>query len=101
YTWLGGISSVGFVLLLVLTTAAVIGIFRREPHGVSVWRRLVAPLLALAALLGFLAVILVNLPVLVGEADYGPFSIGVLVLLALAFAAGPVVGRFRRGVELD
>lgn len=101
YTWLGGIASVGFVLLLVLTTAAVIGIFRREQHDVSLWRRLVAPLLALVALLGFFAVILVNLPVLVGEESYGPFSIGVLVLLALAFVAGPIVGRLRRAVELN
>lgn len=101
YTWLGGISSVGFVLLLVLTTASVIGIFRREQHEVSLWRRLVAPLLALVALLGFLTVILLNLPVLVGEESYGPFSFGVLVLLALAFVAGPIVGRLRTGVELD
>jgi amino acid transporter len=101
YTWLGGISSVGFVLLLVLTTASVIGIFRKEQHDVSLWRRLIAPLLALVGLLAFFAVILLNLPVLVGEASYGPFSIGVLVLLALAFVAGPIVGRLRKGAELD
>ena len=101
YTWLGGVSSVGFVLLLVLTTASVIGIFRRESHDVSVWRRLVAPVLALVGLLGFFAVILLNLPVLVGEEGYGPFSVGVLVLLALAFAAGPIVGRLRKGSALD
>jgi amino acid transporter len=101
YTWLGGISSVGFVLLLLLTTAAVIGIFRREQHDVSLWRRLIAPLLAFAGLLAFFAVILINLPVLVGEASYGPFSYGVLVLLAVAFAAGPIIGRFRRPVEVD
>lgn len=101
YTWLGGISSVGFVLLLILTTVAVIGIFRKEKHGVSVWRRVVAPSLALAGLLFFFVIILLNLPVLVGEANYGPFSIGVLVALALAFAAGPIVGIFRKGAELE
>ncbi len=101
YTWLGGISSVGFVLLLLLTTASVIGIFRREEHNVSLWRRLIAPALALVGLAAFFAVILLNLPVLVGEASYGPFSIGVLVLLALAFIAGPIVGRVRKRVELD
>jgi len=101
YTWLGGISSVGFVLLLILTTIAVIGIFRKEQHGVSLWRRVIAPTLALIGLLGFFVIILLNLPVLVGEASYGPFSIGVLVVLALAFAAGPIVGVFRKKVELE
>ncbi|AYF97765.1 APC family permease [Protaetiibacter intestinalis] len=101
YTWLGGIASVGFVLLLVITTASVIGIFRKEPHGVSLWRRLIAPTLALIGLLGFFAIILWNLPALVYEDSYGPFSIGILVLLALAFLAGPIVGRFRKGAELD
>jgi len=101
YTWLGGISSVGFVLLLILTTIAVIGIFRKEQHGVSLWRRVIAPTLALIGLLGFFVIILLNLPVLVGETSYGPFSIGVLVVLALAFAAGPIVGVFRKKVELE
>jgi len=101
YTWLGGISSVGFVLLLILTTIAVIGIFRKEKHDVSLWRRVIAPGLALVGLLGFFAIILLNLPVLVGEESYGPFSIGVLVALALAFAAGPIVGIFRKDAELE
>ena len=67
----------------------------------SLWRRVIAPSLALVGLLGFFVIILLNLPVLVGEASYGPFSIGVLVVLALAFAAGPIVGIFRKKVELE
>ena len=45
--------------------------------------------------------ILLNLPVLVDEASYGPFSFGVLALLALAFAAGPVVAYFKKDAELS
>lgn len=101
YTWLGGISSVGIVLLLVITSVSVIAIFRRDTHELSLWKTVIAPGIGLLGLLGFFAIILVNLPVLVGESGYGPFSIGVLVLLGLAFAAGPVVAAFRKNAELS
>ncbi len=45
YTWLGGISSVGIVLLLVVTSVAVIAIFRRNPNELGLWKTLVAPAL--------------------------------------------------------
>ncbi|MDH2442572.1 APC family permease [Amnibacterium sp. CER49] len=101
YTWLGGISSVGVVLLLALTSAAVLAIFRRDRRGVSTWRAVVAPVIGLVGLVAFLVVILLNLPTLVGEKSYGPLSIGVLVLLAAAFVLGPVVARVRKGAEVD
>ena len=95
YTWLGGISSVGIVLLLTLTSVAVLAFFARQQPGGPRWQRRVAPGLGLVGLLGFLAIILANLPLLVGEESYGPFSIGVLVLLASGLVAGPVLGRRR------
>jgi len=101
YTWLGGISSVGIVLLLVITSVAVIGIFRKDSHSLGPWKKIIAPVLGLVGLLTFLAVILLNLPVLVGEASYGPFSIGVLALLVGAFALGPIVAAVRKNAELD
>lgn len=101
YTWLGGISSVGVVLLLVLTSVAVLVLLRTERARVSLWRASVAPALGLTGLVAFFIVILFNLPVLVGESSYGPFSWGILVLFALAFAAGPVVARVRAPRDLD
>jgi len=101
YTWLGGISSVGVVLLLVITSVAVIAIFRKEDHGLGRWRTLVAPILGLVGLIAFLVVILFNLPTLVGESGYGPFSIGVVALLAVAFGLGPVVAAIRKDAELS
>jgi amino acid transporter len=101
YTWLGGISSVGIVLLLTLTSIAVLVFFARRERGGSLWSRRVAPALGLAGLLAFFAIILLNLPALVGESSYGPFSFGVLVLLAAALAAGPGVALRRRTVVLD
>lgn len=101
YTWLGGISAVGIVLLLVLTSVAVIVLLRREHHELSAWKTLIAPGLGLLGLLAFFVIILQNLPVLVAEESYGPFSWGILALFAIAFAAGPVVARLRKGVDLS
>lgn len=101
YTWLGGISSVGVVLLLTLTSIAVLVFFGTKQKGGPKWQRRIAPGLGLLGLLGFLAIILVNLPSLVGEEGYGPFSIGVLVLLSAGLVAGPIVAAQRRSLTLD
>ncbi|TQL46745.1 amino acid transporter [Homoserinimonas aerilata] len=101
YTWLGGISAVGIVLLLVITSTAVIVLLRREHHELSRWKTLVAPGLGLLGLLAFFVIILQNLPVLVAEEGYGPFSWGILALFAVAFALGPIVARVRRHVDLS
>lgn len=102
YTWLGGISSVGIVLLLVLTSLAVIGIFRKDAHTLSPWRTIIAPALGLLGLLLFLFLILQNLPTLVAEGDaYGPFSWGILVLLGAAFLGGIAFAIFDKRVELE
>lgn len=101
YTWLGGISSVGVVLLLVATSTAVLVFFTRTQGGGSTWKRRIAPALGLAGLLGFLAIIITNLPALVGEEGYGPLSIGVLALLLGAFTAGPLVASRHHRLSLD
>ena len=106
YTWLGGISSVGIVLLLVLTSVSVIALFRKADHGLSSWKTWIAPGLGLLGLVAFLFVILQNLPALLAENDgaawaYGAFSWGVLAILALAFVAGPVFAAIKKDVEVE
>lgn len=101
YTWLGGISAVGIVLLLVLTSVSVIAIFRRTPHELGIWKTTVAPGLGLIGLVAFAVIIFLNLPVLVAEESYGPFSWGIIGLFVIAFALGPIVARARKDVELD
>ncbi|GAB3396508.1 APC family permease [Humibacter soli] len=92
YTWLAGFSSVGVVVLLAITSVSVVVFFRRAgAHGRGRWRTLVAPILGFVGLLGFLILIILNLPSLVGGSV--PLAIGVIVLLAVAFALGPIVAR--------
>jgi amino acid transporter len=50
FFWIGTTGGFGVLLLLAVTSAAVIGFFARERYGEPVWRRLIAPALAFAAL---------------------------------------------------
>ena len=48
--WVGTGGGFGILLLVTLTSLAVIAFFVRNPHGENAWRRLIAPGLSLAAL---------------------------------------------------
>jgi amino acid transporter len=99
YTWLAGFSSVGVVLLLGVTSMAVLAFFaRHQPTGISLWRRAVAPGLGLAGLVVFLVLILQNLPTLVGGSV--SLATGIVVLLLSAFALGPIVARLHPDAHL-
>jgi amino acid transporter len=96
FTWLSYVSAVGVLLLMAVTSMAVVGFFRRYPGlGGSSWHRLVAPLLATVALLTIAAVTVANadaalggsapsmlgfvLPGLVGVAAVGGFGWGLVL----------------------
>jgi amino acid transporter len=68
YTWVAGFSSVGLVVLLGLTTVAVLRYFGTHPGLVGRFKGLVAPALALLGLAIFAVLVVINLPLLVGEA---------------------------------
>lgn len=91
YTWTTGLGSIGYIVLLVLTCAAVLAFFRRDNRGASMARTLIAPLLGMVGLLAILAIMLLNLDLLAGSnAAVSAVLIGSLVV---AFALGPVVGK--------
>ena len=103
YTWLAGISTVGVTTLLIATTVAVLAFFARRKRAgeldVSPWRAFVAPGFGLAGLLVAFAVILQNLPSLVGEST--PIAIGVVALLVAFFALGAGLAARRPQVTLE
>jgi amino acid transporter len=66
FTWLTNAGAVGLVLLLVMTSLAVIGYFRRHVGQHTAWTRAVAPGLSAALLGAVLAMILVNFGILIG-----------------------------------
>jgi amino acid transporter len=103
YTWLAGISTVGITILLIATTVAVLAFFTRRKRAgqleVSTWRAFVAPGLGLVGLLISFALILQNLPTLVGDST--PIAIGVVALLVAFFALGAGIAARRPQVKLE
>lgn len=85
FTWLGGMGAFGVVILLVLTSLAVIGYFARDPRGYSVWTRLIAPGLAALALAAIFVLIVVNFDILIGAEGA---SVLTWVLPAIVLVAG-------------
>jgi amino acid transporter len=70
FTWLSGVSAVGVVLLMTLTSAAVVGYFSRHlDTGASTWQRRVAPALATVLLFAVLVVLVLNFDALLAPGN--------------------------------
>lgn len=91
YTWLAGITTVGVVVLMVVTSVAVLVYFAPDRRGHSLWRVRIAPGLGLAGLLGSLVLIITNLKDLVGGSQV--LAIVFIALLVAAFVGGYILGR--------
>jgi amino acid transporter len=91
FTWLSTLAAIGVMVLMLLTSLAVIGFFHRNSHlPATFWQRLAAPALGALALLAVLVTTVANLGSLVGSA-------GALVwvfpgIVALAVIVGLVWG---------
>lgn len=66
FTWLTNTGAFGLVMLMALTSFAVIGYFRSEPHGLGPWPAQVAPLIAGVTLTLLFGAIVLNFDVLIG-----------------------------------
>jgi amino acid transporter len=93
FAWFVGISSVGIIALMTLTSVAVVVFFRRHRVDPRTWHTLVAPGLGLAGLAVLLVMTAVNLPLLVGGSTTAAAVIA--VLLVGTFAGGAVVAATR------
>lgn len=92
FFWLGTVGGFGVLVLLGVTSAAVIGYFRRH-GGETPWRSVIAPTLALLALIAAVIVAVLNFSTLLGVDPSSPaswlFPLGYLVIIvgALLWAA--------------
>jgi amino acid transporter len=93
FAWFVGISSVGIIALMTLTSVAVVVYFRRHRVDPRIWHTLIAPGLGLAGLAVLLVMTAVNLPLLVGGSTTAAAVIA--VLLVGTFAGGAVVAATR------
>jgi amino acid transporter len=104
FTWFVGAASVGIVVLMTLTSAAVVVYFRRTRLDSRLWHTVIAPGLGFLGLAVLSVMTAVNLPLLVGGSDTLAAVIG--VLLAGAFLGGVGVALLRphaghQEIEID
>lgn len=71
FFWLGTTGGFGVLILLMATSAAVIGYFRRK-GGENAWRAAIAPFLTLAALAGAVVLSVMNFATLLGVDPTSP-----------------------------
>ena len=93
YTWLSGAATLGILVLMLLTSVAVVAFHRREGADEPIWNSLVAPILAFAGLAFVVFMVLDNLDLLVGGRTAANW---VCVGLSVAFVAGAAVAALAR-----
>jgi amino acid transporter len=89
FTWLSGSTTLGALVLMALTCIAVIVYFRRTRVDRRAWQTFIAPSLGMIGLAVILAVVIANLPTLVGGSVAVALVIGAVIVVCLV--AGLVV----------
>lgn len=95
FYWGSTTGGLGVLLLITLTSLAVIGYFTRDTHGEALWHRFLAPLLAFGVLLFVAYLAIDNLATLYGPGGGGPTRI-VPLAFGVIFAAGIAWGLILR-----
>jgi amino acid transporter len=86
FTWMSGLATVSILVLMVLTSLAVLAFFARTGVDRRVWHTKIAPVLGTLGLVGVTALVLSNFTTLIsGDATLATV---LLVVIAAAFAAG-------------
>ncbi|WP_047865687.1 APC family permease [Rubrobacter aplysinae] len=91
FTWLTNLGALGVLLLMSITSFAVIGYFRRRPEtGLSRWSSAVAPAIAGVLLTVVLILGVTNFNVLITGATDAPLNTMAVVLPVILFGGGLV-----------
>jgi amino acid transporter len=91
FTWLTNLGALGVLLLMAVTSLAVVGYFRRRPEsGLSRWASTIAPAIAGVLLLVVLVLGVANFNVLITGAIGAPTDAMAIVLPVILFGGGIV-----------
>ena len=91
FTWLTNLGALGVLLLMAVTSFAVVAFFRDKPdHGLGPWPSLIAPLLSGIALVVILVLGVANFNVLITSATNAPTDTMTIVLPIVLFGSGIV-----------
>ena len=89
FTWLTNLGALGVLLLMAMTSFAVVSYFRRESHpDVSAWASLYAPAIAGVALVVVLVLGVLNFNVLITGATDAPTDKMTIILPVILFGGG-------------
>jgi amino acid transporter len=99
FAWFVGISSVGIIALMTLTSVAVVVYFRRHRVDTRTWHTVVAPSLGLVGLAVLLVMTAMNLPLLVGGSTTAAAVIGMVLVGTFAGGAGVALVRPHAGKQ--
>ncbi len=94
FTWFAGVATLAIVILMILTSAAVVVYFRRTRKDTRPWNTVIAPILGFVGLMLCGVAITVYFPILVGDLDaegnpaFGAVSAMLLGLIVLC----PLIG---------
>jgi amino acid transporter len=92
FSWLPNTGALGLVLLMTLVSIAVIMYFRRDPRGVGIGSRVIAPVLATLALGTIFILILTNFDVLLGQTESNAVSYILPAIVVVPGIAGVIWG---------
>ncbi len=87
YAWLSGAATLGLMILMALTSIAVISYFARHSTGMSAVRTLVAPAVAFLGVAAVTTLVLSNFPLLVGSTT-AAFVMAAIVFLSFFVGVG-------------
>lgn len=96
FTWFSGVATLAIVILMAMTSIAVLAYFRRSRSDARPWNTVIAPVLGLIGLVASAVIIAANFPLLVGDVDakgapvFGALSLALLALIVLLPAIGLV-----------
>jgi amino acid transporter len=83
YSWMFGIMAYSILIVMAITSLAVIVYFRRTPHEESTWSTVIAPALGFLGLLTLIVITSFYFPLLVG----GSMALGIFFQLLVVVAA--------------
>ncbi|MFI6047420.1 APC family permease [Nocardia sp. NPDC051321] len=94
FTWMSGLATVAILLLMTLTSVAIIAFFRRTGVDRRRWHTVVAPVLGTAGLLIITALVIDNFTTLVGGSTIVASTL--LGIVAATFILGVAIAERRR-----
>ncbi|MFQ8430519.1 APC family permease [Amaricoccus sp. W119] len=94
FAWTSAVAVIGVLSVQILVSVAIIAYFRRQPHGLGIWTRVVAPSVAVLGLGIGLGLVIRNLPLLAGSDSPVVWSFPWIV--AATGAAGALFALFLR-----